>query len=98
MDYELKRYAEFVFDDPDEHPIAISIVCPNCLDIVFTSYFKNLFGGRDGSRKVAYQRWGTTLDDLTLKPAFEIRGHFHGSITDGKLRIDSKFACRKKPC
>jgi hypothetical protein len=42
-----------------------------------------------------YQRTGDNFDALTLTPSVDIRGHWHGHITNGVLTFDASSPPRK---
>ena len=94
MNYPLKDLAKF--SEYEGKHVGILVDCPNC-GATGAAYFDTPIEGGSMPEwaRVQWKRTGETLETLSLTPSFAMIGHYHSWITNGELRVDSEFSCKK---
>lgn len=83
------------FGDPPRRGLGVNFDCPHCASLspderqtISIPFANPLDGGPPVDERLAWQRTGSTFEDLTLTPSIDFRhagGAWHGFITNGEV-------------
>lgn len=63
----------------------LSFQCPHCTDRVFVFFTNPLDGGPPLPGHRGWAREGASFATVTLEPAVDLHGHWHGRVVGGQV-------------